>query len=161
MDFLQLSFQWTYTLSVSEGKGREKRREEKRGKEEKKGKSSVSSLGDAFSITFFDVEKLLSESVAVLHQKVCVAAVLLSPSPKPQPCGSWGCCVPDVGHYLRMCKTKTPFDRFYPFSRDFTFFFSFFSLNSTPRQNIVIFNITGNRKCTENRAFFLHQVVRA
>jgi len=92
MDFLQLSFQWTYTLSVSEGKGREKRREEKRGKErkreEKKGKSSVSSLGDAFSITFFDVEKLLSESVAVLHQKVCVAAVLLSPSPKPQPCGS-------------------------------------------------------------------------
>lgn len=69
--------------------------------------------------------------------------------------------MPDVGHYLRMCKTKTLFDRFYPFSRDFTFFFSFFSLNSTPRQNIVIFNITGNRKCTENRAFFLHQVVRA
>lgn len=78
-----------YSVCIGrEGKGREKRREEKRGKEEKKGKSSVSSLGDAFSITFFDVEKLLSESVAVLHQKVCVAAVLLSPSPKPQPCGS-------------------------------------------------------------------------
>lgn len=76
-----------YSVCIGrEGKGEEKREERKR--EEKKGKSSVSSLGDAFSITFFDVEKLLSESVAVLHQKVCVAAVLLSPSPKPQPCGS-------------------------------------------------------------------------
>lgn len=77
-----------YSVCIGrEGKGEEKREEERK-REEKKGKSSVSSLGDAFSITFFDVEKLLSESVAVLHQKVCVAAVLLSPSPKPQPCGS-------------------------------------------------------------------------